>query len=141
MVRNATHVTTMTTGVTGQREHDAVVQPAEAFIEPAGAADCETSVSRPSISPIPKMTIAVNTPLPMPVAAMAAGPSRRPSACPQAHAHPPEFREDDGAGETKEGTEFGQVRSVKVEVRGKSEVVVYFEVTSNFNLRPSNVRR
>ena len=37
-------------------------------------ADWDTSVSRPSISPIPKMTIAVKTPLPIPVAAIAAGP-------------------------------------------------------------------
>ena len=53
--------------------------------------------------------IAVNTPLPIPVAAIAAGPERSDhDRVDEAHAHPADFSEDNGAGETEEGTEFGE---------------------------------
>ena len=57
---------------------------------------------------MPKIAIAVkNSELPMPVAAIAAGPSGPDhDRVDDAHAHPADLGEDDRSGETNEGTEL-----------------------------------
>ena len=76
IVMKASHVTSMTAGDTSSARITPWCSHRRQSSKRAAPAARETSASTPSINPAPKIMIAVNTPLPIPVAAIAAGPRR-----------------------------------------------------------------
>ena len=141
----ASHVTSMTAGDDEQREDHALVQPPHAVVEAPGAGGARDeridAEHQPRAENHDRREYAAAHP--------GCGNRCRPETSDhdrvdEAHAHPADFSEDNGAGETEEGTELGEHVS-KVEVRRlkvtSESSWLYFEVTSNFDLRPSELQK